>query len=642
MFFKKDKLEDLRKYVRIPTVIPVEFAVVNDAHEIVWQTTYQGYTRNINQGGVCLEVSNLDDNLSKRLSDGDYLLKLSINLPTQDEPIIAYVSPRWVTKIKQDVATKFRIGVAFHTIADGDKNKIIKYVDRLKKRPRQAVFVISFLALIAGFSVVHDLKVQYDNKRLIQELSDVTVMRDVIDTQLDELNDLRLQYEEKLDQANLKLESLQEQFKEVAEEKIDAIEGKIRSISTNKDKLRKTLEELIQKEQDLQQKKSDLKKAQGKIDKKNAVKMFNWIKSCQNARTGLVPSYEGDPDLSNFAFTYDQALAIDTFIINENLESAKKILDFYVYRARKSNGGFLNAYDSVTEQGVEWSVHVGPNAWLAMSAVQYYDRTNASIYLDFAEDIGRWILGLQDKEGGIKGGPATTWYSTEHNIDAYALFRMLYITTNNVIYRVAADRILEWIRFATYNESEKRLNRGKNDFFVATDVVSFGLESIGPKRFLAVGINPDDLIDFVEKNTEVTAEFTNTQGKVLKISGFDYTNPSLIGRQGIVSSEWTAQMIIAYQIMARYYESADPVKSSKYAYKAQFFMSELDKMLIMQPYSKYLGGGLPYATGSSASTGHGWITPKSPFAISVAGTAYALLARKEFNPFRLASDNKFS
>jgi hypothetical protein len=37
--------------------------------------------------------------------------------------------------------------------------------------------------------------------------------------------------------------------------------------------------------------------------------MYQWLKVHQNPRTGLVLSYEGDKDLSNWSFLYDQALA---------------------------------------------------------------------------------------------------------------------------------------------------------------------------------------------------------------------------------------------------------------------------------------------------------------------------------------------
>ena len=53
--------------------------------------------------------------------------------------------------------------------------------------------------------------------------------------------------------------------------------------------------------------------------------MYQWLKIHQNPRTGLVMSFEGDSDIANWAFIYDQSLiaqAIPIFLI---LNRARKI-----------------------------------------------------------------------------------------------------------------------------------------------------------------------------------------------------------------------------------------------------------------------------------------------------------------------------
>jgi hypothetical protein len=69
--------------------------------------------------------------------------------------------------------------------------------------------------------------------------------------------------------------------------------------------------------------------------------------------------------------------------------------------------------------------------------MQYIHKSQDRAFLDFAKEIASAIIHLQDqdKDGGIRGGPQVSWYSTEHNLDAYAFFDMLYkITKENLGY----------------------------------------------------------------------------------------------------------------------------------------------------------------------------------------------------------------
>ncbi len=63
-------------------------------------------------------------------------------------------------------------------------------------------------------------------------------------------------------------------------------------------------------------------------------------------------------------------------------------------------------------------------------------------------------------------------------------------------------------------------------------------------------------------------------------------------------------------------------------------------MIITSPSKMGQGRGcLPYASQDNVDTGHGWRSPKGRSTGSVAGTAYAIFAWSDYNPFDLGSSD---
>jgi hypothetical protein len=255
-------------------------------------------------------------------------------------------------------------------------------------------------------------------------------------------------------------------------------------------------------------------------------------------------------------------------------------------------------------------------------------------FLALAEDTAAWAISLKDSEGGLRGGPGLKWYSTEHNLDAYALFNMLYSITGKEKYRLEMSSTLKWIKDNTYSAREGGMNRGKGDSTIATDTLAWAIAAIGPATLAREGMDPDDIMKYAEEHCLVTAPFTRPGGDSVEVTGFDFAKARNIGRGGIVSTEWTAQMVISYSMMAGYRkELGDKAGSAEYEAKARTYMNELDKMIISSPSPSGQGAGcLPYASQPSVDTGHGWRTPSGDQTGSVSGTAYAIFARKGFNP----------
>jgi len=317
-------------------------------------------------------------------------------------------------------------------------------------------------------------------------------------------------------------------------------------------------------------------------------------------------------------------------------------LSFYKNRAKKIKGAFANAYDADTGSVLEYNMHVGPNVWLGIAILQYTNKFKDDRYLSVAEDIAKWVIILQkeDKDFGIRGGPDVGWYSTEHNLDAYAFFGMLYELTGDRRYFDARERALSWIRNNAFNRREGRLNRGKGDATIATDTFAWAVAAIGPQILKDLDMDPDQVIDFAETNCLVTVDYARPDGEKLKITGFDFGKYEHLARGGIVSTEWTAQMVVTLKIMAKYHKEKNEFqKESYYKRKADFYLSELEKMVIVSPSRIGQGEGcLPYASQDNVDTGHGWKVAHGSRTGSTAGTGYTIFAKYGYNPLMLKQD----
>ncbi|MEE8317465.1 MAG: hypothetical protein V3S13_00980, partial [Candidatus Omnitrophota bacterium] len=132
-------------------------------------------------------------------------------------------------------------------------------------------------------------------------------------------------------------------------------------------------------------------------------------------------------------------------------------------------------------------------------------------------------------------------------------------------------------------------------------------------------------------------DYTRPGGERVKITGFDFGRYKHTPRGGIVSTEWTAQMVVTFKIMSDYHKKRnEPLKASYYNTKAEFYLSELEKMIIVSPCKIGQGEGcLPYASHDDVDTGHGWKVAAGSRTGSTAGTAYTIFARHDYNPLML-------
>ncbi len=627
-----------RQYVRMNTVFPVEVGIY-ESGEARASGLLQGFTRDISAGGMCIELKSFGKEEEKYLQP-DASLELTINTTFAKNPIRAAARIAWLQKDGPTGAPLYRLGVAYTRIDAKAQRRILKHAHRRLWAPRLAgAFLFILLALLIG-SFLHARQLYSENRRLVDRLTESASKKSDVALRLSELQERRTMLGKELASARGKIKNLETSITSLSHANLEqkrkfALE--LRNTVKAQQSIGKELETLREGKEKLQATYADLEKS-GRWSAASAYnQMYEWLKTHRNLKTGLVASFEGDPSLEDWAFTYDQSLVCQTFLVFGNLKPAADILDFYDTQAATEGGAFFNAYDTIDGSAKENVVRTGPNVWIGIAALQYEQRAHNGRFLPLARRIGEWALSQQDPEGGVKGGVGVGWYSTEHNLDAYAFFTMLHEVTGEARYDEARVKTLAWIKKYAYSAKDHRMQRGKGDATIATDTFSWAVAAVGPVKLAEAGLDAEEIMAFAEKNCEVTVDYILPSGKSTKVRGFDFAKAGNIGRGGIISTEWTAQVIVTYHVLADHFRAiGQPDKAAAYEAKALLYKNELQKLAITSPSRSGQGRGcLPYASTDNVDTGHGWRTPKGRRTGSVAGTAYGIFAWVGYNPFDL-------
>ncbi|MCX5668644.1 MAG: PilZ domain-containing protein [Candidatus Omnitrophica bacterium] len=637
-----------RKYLRLDTVFPVQFRLEEPEGEVFLSAWLQGFTNNISQDGICLAINNLDPELFELLRKKNVKLSLEIDIPISRKPICARSSIVWVKDIFGS-KHQYLVGIKYDYIPAQQNNNLMRYAWLKKLLVPVALALVVILAAGLGMNSYLNFKLTQGNKLLIEKLAvvlkDSSLAKQKIEDVIAQRQGLRLQLKaletqiKSVESAKVKAESQKVNIEADNLKDILELNDLILSLTKEKLILEAKLTNVAHKEDEAGKELSQLDQKKAVLQKANFDKMYQWLKIHQNSRTGLVASFEGDKEIANWSFTYDLALLIQAYTQFLDFDRAKQILDFFAHDAKRENGWFLNAYYSDDGAPAEFIMQSGPNLWVGLAIMQYMQFTKDQSYLDLAESIAATIINLQDSGsgGGIRGGPTVGWYSTEHNLDAYAFFNMLAQVTGKEVYSGAAQKAMNWMVKNTYDRPDLPVRRSKGDSTIATDTYAWSIAAIGPQKLKDLGMDPDKIMEFVEENCGVEVNFIRPNGQSVQIKGFDFAPQRHTSRGGVVSSEWTAQMVVSYKIMEEFYlKKGDKIKAANYGEKAQMYLSELGNMIISSPSASGQGEGcLPYATQDQVDTGHGWSTPKGSHTGSVSGTTYTLFAYYGFNPLEL-------
>ncbi|MDD2703647.1 MAG: PilZ domain-containing protein [Candidatus Omnitrophica bacterium] len=643
------KIQERRSYIRMDTVLPVQFRLVSPDGKEFLSDWRQGFTNNVGKGGICLQINKIDPLLARQIKDSGAMLALEIEIPfIPGSPVSAQARVAWFQDGADDKG-RCLAGLRYVSIEEEGRDRILRFA-RAKQMFLPAVMtVVIVLGAVLGINGYFNFRLVKGNKLLVKQLIKVIqesnvarerlklISRDTEGAQL-KIGDLESRIKS-LEQERTMLEAAMNQEKSESGKKIEEYNSRIAALSRQKDSLQKQVSSAQQQKTAVTRELERLDREKSALTEVNFHKMYRWLAVHQNPHTGLVMSFEGDADMSDQAFIYDQSLAAQVYTHAGDAERARIILEFFADKAKRENGLFFNAYYVNDGNPSEYLVHSGPNVWVGIAAVQYAHKTKDSRFMPLAEELARALMSLQsqDSDGGIRGGPAFSWYSTEHNLDAYAFFNMLFVLTGNPRYAEARDKIFKWLLLHSYDKQDVPVTRGKGDSTIATDTYAWSIAAIGPAKLKEAGMDPDEIMEFAEKQCGVNVSYPRPDGKTVAVKGFDFAPQRHLARGGVVSTEWTAQMITSFKIMAEYYRQAgDLEKSGKYRIRAEEYLGQLCNMIICSPSPSGQGEGcLPYASADFVDTGHGWRSPKGESTGCVSGTVYTIFAYYGYNPLEI-------
>jgi len=652
----------------LKAVFPVEFQFLDPESGGSVSDIKQAFTKDIGKGGICLEVNNVEEGFEEILRQKKLRLDLRLHVPAAHKETKAIATIAWHKKIKTGYPNKYLIGLSFLQIDPKESDRIFSHARIMSLTPKVTLILILFLIAGLGYFFISDFMLKRENKRLVQESVQLSGKKSELEKdilgfdgeykkvakRLLENEEAVEEYEEKIKELNIlsmELKKKDELLESFEQDKNEAKE-KLKEAVLEKQGLSRKVDDLLEEAAYLKGRVSELSKERAKVEvslkellpsfevaeEKSISSMYRWVKNRQNKLTGLVVSYTSDKGLEDWAFTYEESLASQSFILMGDQRNAQEIFDFYKEKAKKIHGGFANAYDAYTGLVLEEDVSIGPNIWLGIAILQYTNKFKDKEYVSLAEDIGKWLIVLQEEDSdfGLRTGPKTDGFSIEHNLDAYAFFGMLYKITKERNFLKAQKESLGWIKEKISSRTGEILKRA-GDASVSTDTFLWAVAAIGPDVMKEQDIDPDKIIDLAEKDCLVTTYYIRPNGDKLEVTGFDSEKYEYLSRGGVVSAEWSCRMVVVFKIMAEYHAAMNNlIKASAYERKADFYLSELGKMVI----SSHSGigqseGCLPYATQDNVDTGHGWKIERASTTGSIAGTVYAILAKYNYNPLVL-------
>jgi hypothetical protein len=216
------------------------------------------------------------------------------------------------------------------------------------------------------------------------------------------------------------------------------------------------------------------------------------IASAASVSTGsstlqLVRSYgipTDDPSyarLLNWSWTYDSGITAVAFTVSGYSSQAQQLLD-QLAALQHTNGSIEIAFN-VANGTAEPVFRSGTIATVGLAGSLYDQYFHSTRYLAMEERAGTYLLSRQGTGGLVGGGPDVSWYSTQHNLLAYAFFVVL---GNELIASGAATSALTYwsaaSRIASGIESNLLVRSGSTAYFIeglGDNVQSLDADALG-------------------------------------------------------------------------------------------------------------------------------------------------------------------
>jgi hypothetical protein len=259
----------------------------------------------------------------------------------------------------------------------------------------------------------------------------------------------------------------------------------------------------------------------------------------------VVQSYVRTPTFTDgdISYTYDDDVMIIALLARgnpENIRRARVLGDSLLYAQKHdpyADGRIRDGYRARRFINADGTPHIshddrgsdtGTMAWTGMALVQLYNATGRNEYLAGAETIAEFVRthawdmrGAGGFTGGITPRQHELKYkSTEHNIDLYALYRMLYQATGDGNWNSDAAHALRFVR-TMWGAKLGRFWIGTLDDGVTINKMCAVPEDVQTWSYLSTGIaRYHGSIDWALKHLSATSgDFAGLSFEVMDRSG---------------------------------------------------------------------------------------------------------------------------
>jgi hypothetical protein len=213
----EDNQKELRKYIRINTVFPVELKVVNKDTGKSLTKNIQCTTKDVSKNGLCLVFSSDSEILAFLKQSNKYKFSISINIPFSSNPIAAYSNIIWHKIVEQGMNSKLLIGVEYESILGKDKKRLYSYAKSKKRTPYELAILI-FLLIIFGLSSYYHYYIS-NNKNIVLTENFRKLKNESIDIeqQILILKGKDIEIKNKIDEYKEKIKEKQEQMSKLVQ-----------------------------------------------------------------------------------------------------------------------------------------------------------------------------------------------------------------------------------------------------------------------------------------------------------------------------------------------------------------------------------------------------------------------------------------
>lgn len=113
---------DRRRYKRLERSYEIDFSIVRLPEDVLGLEGQKGVTRDVSQGGLCLDTTAVDYTIFKYLHDQNVFLDLRIQVPGESAPIKIIGKAAWFQELTDG---RHRIGISFRSLNKKDARRLL-------------------------------------------------------------------------------------------------------------------------------------------------------------------------------------------------------------------------------------------------------------------------------------------------------------------------------------------------------------------------------------------------------------------------------------------------------------------------------------------------------------------------------------